>query len=173
MSTAPLDFSDPEDLRRSLEGVGVLYNTYWIRFRRGQTTFDQTVRNSRVLFEAAAGAGIGRIVHFSVANPFAGFQACLPQGQGTVGGNSEGNGYPPRHHHANPGRRPRRPAAEQRVWALRQFATFSVFGRGAYPVQPVYAGNLKARTASVRKLLVILSCAVKKVKHWQPALANS
>ena len=40
-------------------------------------------------------------------------------------------------------------------------------------MQPVYAGNLKARTASVRKLLVILSCAVKKVKHWQPDLANS
>ena len=32
----PLDFSDPDGLRRSMEGAGVLYNTYWIRFGRGR-----------------------------------------------------------------------------------------------------------------------------------------
>ena len=64
----PLDFSDPDALRRSMEGAGVLYNTYWIRFGRGETTFDRAVENSKLLFEAAADAGVQRTVHFSVAN---------------------------------------------------------------------------------------------------------
>lgn len=53
----PLDFSDSEDLRRSIDGAGVLYNTYWIRFARGLTTFEQAVETSRLLFDAAAQAG--------------------------------------------------------------------------------------------------------------------
>ena len=65
---ALLDFSDPEGLQQSMEGAGVLYNTYWIRFGGGWTTFEQAVENSGVLYEAAAQAGDGRIVHFSVAN---------------------------------------------------------------------------------------------------------
>ena len=65
---APLDFSDPDGLCRSMQGAGVLYNTYWIRFGRGRTTFEQAVENSRVLFDAGVRAGVGRIVHFSVAN---------------------------------------------------------------------------------------------------------
>ena len=65
---APLDFSDPDGLCRTMQEAGVLYNTYWIRFGRGLTTFEQAVANSRALFDAAAKAGVGRIVHFSVAN---------------------------------------------------------------------------------------------------------
>ena len=64
----PLDFSDPDGLRRSMLEAGVFCNTYWVRFGRGGTTFDQAVENSKVLFEAVAQAGVGRIVHFSVAN---------------------------------------------------------------------------------------------------------
>ena len=29
---APLDFSDPDGLCRTMQGAGVLYNTYWVRF---------------------------------------------------------------------------------------------------------------------------------------------
>ena len=63
-----LDFCDPDGLRRSMEGADVLYNTYWIRFGQGRNTFDQAVENSRVLYDAAAEAGVSRVVHFSVAN---------------------------------------------------------------------------------------------------------
>ena len=68
MGAAPLDFSDRAGLRRSIEGASVLYNTYWVRFGRGPTNLQQAVENSRILFEAAAGAGVERIVHFSVAS---------------------------------------------------------------------------------------------------------
>ena len=69
VETAPLDFSDPDGLNRSMQGAGVFYNTYWIRYARGRTTFDIAVENTGKLFEAAKRAGVGRIVHFSVTNP--------------------------------------------------------------------------------------------------------
>ena len=67
-----------------MQGAGILYNTYWVRFGRGRTTFDQAVENSKVPFDAAARAGVGRIVHFSVAN--ASTEAKLPyfRGKGQV-----------------------------------------------------------------------------------------
>ena len=69
VDAAPMDFSDPDGLRRSMEGADVLYNTYWIRFARGRMTFDRAAENTGTLFEAARRAGVGRIVHFSVTNP--------------------------------------------------------------------------------------------------------
>ena len=68
LEAAPLDFSDPDGLRRLMEGAGVFYNTYWIRYARGAYTFDRAVDNTKTLLEAASRAGVGRIVHFSVAN---------------------------------------------------------------------------------------------------------
>ena len=40
-------FDDPAALVRSLEGVSTLYNTYWVRFDRGQATFANAVEMSR------------------------------------------------------------------------------------------------------------------------------
>jgi uncharacterized protein YbjT (DUF2867 family) len=67
VEVAPLAFDD--SLNDSLGGVATLYNTYWVRFERGETTFDRAVSNSAVLFDAARRAGVRRIVHVSVANP--------------------------------------------------------------------------------------------------------
>ena len=66
---SPLDFSGQDALRRSLDGAGVLYNTYWVRYGRGETSFQSAVENSRILFEAARDAGVEKIVHISVSNP--------------------------------------------------------------------------------------------------------
>ena len=57
------------ELAGRLEGITTLYNTYWVRFERGRTTFANAVANSRALFEAARRAGVARIVHVSIANP--------------------------------------------------------------------------------------------------------
>ena len=142
---SPLDFSDPDGLRRSMEGANVLYNTYWIRFGRGRTTFDQALENSRILYDAAALAGVGRIVHFSVAN--ASQDSGLPyfRGQGQVEGILRDTGIP----HAII--RPTLVFGEgdlllnNMAWALRRFPVFPVFGRGDYPVQPIYAEDLAAQ----------------------------
>lgn len=65
----PLGFAERAALRQSFEGVDTLYNTYWVRFTRGSTTFDTAVDNSRRLFAAAADAGVRRIVHVSMTQP--------------------------------------------------------------------------------------------------------
>ena len=145
VETAPLDFSDPDGLRRAMEGADVLYNTYWIRFAHGQTTFNHAVENTRTLFEAAQRAGIGRIVHFSVANPSAGSDLPYFRGKAQVEDMLVGLGIP----YAII-----RPTLvfgdgdlllNNIAWALRRFPVFPVCGSGDYPVQPVYAEDLAAQ----------------------------
>ena len=79
MEVRPLDLTDADGLRRSLTGVDTLYNTYWVRFPHGDTTFDTAIEGSAALFGAAAAAGVRRIVHVSithadVASPYAYFR---------------------------------------------------------------------------------------------------
>ncbi len=62
-------FEEPAALREALEDVRVLYNTYWVRFDHGASTFARAVENSRALFRAAADAGVERVVHVSITNP--------------------------------------------------------------------------------------------------------
>lgn len=68
VASAAFNFDRPAALAESLRGVDTLYNTYWIRFARGSTTFDRAVANTATLVDAARAAGIRRIVHLSVVN---------------------------------------------------------------------------------------------------------
>jgi nucleoside-diphosphate-sugar epimerase len=66
----PYNFSEPHDLEKSLRGINVLMNTYWVRFDNPPDfTFAQAIANSKVLFDAAKRAGVGRVVHISITNP--------------------------------------------------------------------------------------------------------
>jgi uncharacterized protein YbjT (DUF2867 family) len=65
----PLDFTDPAALTESLRGARTLYNTYWVRFAHGNVDHLAAVTRSRVLFQAAAEAGVPRIVHVSITHP--------------------------------------------------------------------------------------------------------
>ncbi len=69
VEVVPLPFDDPAALRKALDGVEVLYNTYWVRFDHGASTFERAVANSRQLFRIAAEAGVARVVHVSITNP--------------------------------------------------------------------------------------------------------
>ncbi len=40
---APLNFSRPDELARSMPGAAVLYNTYWVRFAYGKIDHAQAV----------------------------------------------------------------------------------------------------------------------------------
>ena len=68
LEVRPLSLSDPASLRRSLAGVDTLYNTYWVRFPRGETTFESAVAASATLITAAVEAGVRRIVHVSITH---------------------------------------------------------------------------------------------------------
>ena len=142
VETVPLDLSDPEGLRRSMQGAGVLYNTYWIRYARGEMTFDRAVENTGRLFEAAVEAGVGRIVHFSVSNPSHNSELPYFRGKAQVEEMlmSLGVSYAII-----------RPTLvygdgdlllNNMAWALRRFPVFPVYGNGEYPVQPIHAQDL-------------------------------
>ena len=113
VETAPLDFSDPDGLRRSMQGAGVFYNTYWIRYAHGRITFDLAVENTRTLFEAAKRAGVGRIVHFSVTNVSSGSGLPYFRGKAQVEDMLKGLGVPYAIIRPSTGLRGRRPAAQQ------------------------------------------------------------
>lgn len=65
----PYNFENPERLTETLRGASTLINTYWVRFPRGQATFEGAVQNTRALIAAAKHAGVRQIVHVSIANP--------------------------------------------------------------------------------------------------------
>jgi NADH dehydrogenase len=54
-----------------MRGAATLYNTYWVRFARGDVDHPVAVTRSRVLLQAAVTAGVRRIVHVSITNPSA------------------------------------------------------------------------------------------------------
>ncbi len=148
VNAAPLDFSDRAALSRSMEGAEVLYNTYWIRFERGDTTFDGAVENSKLLFEAAIDAGISKIVHISVSNPSPNSQLPYFSGKWRVEEALQDSGIP----YAII-----RPTLvfgkgdlllNNIAWAIRRFPFFPIYGDGDYPVQPIYAEDLATQAVA-------------------------
>lgn len=69
IETRPLNLDHPAERTGSLRGAHTLYNTYWVRFAHGRVDHEAAVANSRTLFEAAARAGVERIVHVSITHP--------------------------------------------------------------------------------------------------------
>lgn len=69
VDVAPLNFDNYDELKRSLDGVSILYNTYWVRIAYGGMTFEKAIDNSQKLIKAAEEAGVSRIVHISITNP--------------------------------------------------------------------------------------------------------
>ena len=137
---------DEAALTAELRGASTLYNTYWVRFPRGQVTWESVLANTRTLLRAARAAGVERVVHFSVANasddsPFPYFRAKAL---------AEGEVRRSRLEHAIV--RPTLIVGPEDVllnniaWALRRLPVFLVAGDGRYRVQPVTATDV-ARAA--------------------------
>ena len=89
---APFDFEDPARLAEHLMGATTLYNTYWVRFPRGDVTFERAVANTETLVAAATRAGVERIVHVSITNPSE--ESPFPYFRGKRG-SSDSSGSPP------------------------------------------------------------------------------
>jgi uncharacterized protein YbjT (DUF2867 family) len=137
VETAPLRFDDPAALADSLRGAKRLYNTYWIRFPRGETTFETAVANTRTLVAAAREAGIERLVHVSVTN--AAEDSPLPyfRGKARLERDIAASGLS--HAIVRPTLvfGPEDILVNNIAWLLRRMPIFLVPGAGDYRVQPV------------------------------------
>jgi len=139
---ARLQFGDPDALVAALRGADVLVNTYWIRYPHGGLRFDDAVGNSAVLLASAATAGVGRVVHLSVANPKDDDRLDYYRGKAQVEAVVGGMGIP----HAivrpmlvvGPGDI----LINNIAWCLRRFPVFAMPGAGSYRVQPVLLDDL-------------------------------
>jgi len=140
----PYHFDEPHRLRESLQGVEVLINTYWVRFDHRLFSHQTAVANTKILFQAARAAGVGRIVHVSITNPDA--NSPLPYFSGKAELESALTALGLSHCIL-------RPAVlfgkedvliNNIAWSLRHLPIFGVFGRGNYRLQPIHVNDFAA-----------------------------
>jgi len=138
----PYRFQDRDALAASLEGATTLYNTYWVRFERGETTFARAVANTEILLEAAKMAGVRRIVHISIAHADEGSSLPYFRGKGQAEALVRESGL------AHAILRPTVLFGGEAIlfnnigWMLRKFPLFAVPGSGDYRLQPIYVDDV-------------------------------
>jgi NADH dehydrogenase len=138
----PFNFDRPVELTESLRGAKTLYNTYWVRYQRGQLSFDKAVENNRILISAAEKAGIHRIVHISITNPSKDSPFPYFRGKAVV----EKTIIESRLSYAI--LRPTVVFGPEGIlfnniaWLLRKFPVFAIPGSGEYRIQPVFVEDL-------------------------------
>lgn len=138
----PFNFDNREKLIKTLEGVSVLYITYWVRFNYKMFTHADAVRNTTILFESAAKAGVERIIYVSITNPSENSHLEYFSGKGKLENILKDLGV---------SYSILRPAVlfgkediliNNIAWALRKLPVFGVFGNGQYRLQPIYVDDL-------------------------------
>jgi uncharacterized protein YbjT (DUF2867 family) len=141
----PLDFGASDELRLSLGGAHTLYNTYWVRFAHGQVSHELAVANSRLLFAAAAAAGVRRIVHISITNPSPTAADSYFRGKARVEQALAECGIPS-HAIARPAILFGRGGVllNNIAWLLRRLPVFAIGGRGDYRLRPINVDDLAA-----------------------------
>ena len=138
----PFNFDNPGKLIETIHGVDTFYNTYWVRFSHGENTFKRAVDNTRTLFDAAARAGVRRVVHVSITNP--GTNSPLPyfQGKAQLEAVLQGSGL------SYAIIRPTVIFGKEDILInniahlLRRFPIFAIPGSGDYQLQPIFAEDL-------------------------------
>ena len=138
----PFNFDKPAKLEESLLGVSVLYNTYWVRFNYKTFTYADAVRNTEIMFKAAKGAGVKRIVHISITNPSLDSPLEYFSGKARLEKSLIESGM------SYAILRPTVLFGKEDIlinniaWGLRHLPVFGVFGDGEYKMQPIYIDDL-------------------------------
>jgi len=144
----PFHFENPDQLRKDLEGVATLYNTYWVRFPHGRRTYADAIANTRTLIRAAEQAGVRKFVHVSIANPSA--DSPLPYYRGKAALEAALA-------ESTLSWAIVRPTVifglediliNNMAWLVRNFPVFLIPGSGNYRLQPVYAEDLAEITTN-------------------------
>ena len=144
----PLDFERPNLLVRALEGIDVLFNTYWVRFNHRRFDHETAVKNSEILFRAARSAGVRRVVHTSITNPALDSPLSYFRGKAAVEDALRSSGF---------SYAILRPAVffggddiliNNIAWTLRRLPIFGLFGDGSYRLRPIHIDDFA--TAAVQ-----------------------
>ena len=143
----PIDFDDPERLVESLRGASALHNTYWVRYDYGGGTrdfgYELAVANTRTLFGCARRAGVGRVVHVSVANASAESEWGYFQGKARLEADLRNSGLS--YSIVRPTvifGGPENVLINNIAWLLRRLPVFGLFGRGDYRLTPVHVDDV-------------------------------
>ncbi len=143
----PYDFDRPDKLAHTLRGASALVNTYWIRYPRGEATFERAIRNTRALIGAAVEGRVSRIVHVSIANASPDSPLGYYKGKAELEQVVKDTGVP----YAI-----LRPTVifglediliNNIAWFLRHFPVFLVPGDGQYGVRPIHVEDMAALVA--------------------------
>ncbi len=138
----PFNFDNPKKLKKSLKGVRVLYNTYWVRFNYKLFTLADALRNSLTLLNAAKEAGVRKIVHISITNPSEDSHLEYFRGKAKLEKALMDTGL------SYSIIRPTVLFGKEDIlinniaWALHKLPVFAVFGNGHYRLQPIYVDDL-------------------------------
>ena len=138
----PYDFDHPDQLRKTLLGTSTLINTYWVRFPRGESTFQTAVRNTRSLIAAAKDAGVERILHVSIANPSAESPLGYYRGKAELEQAVIDSGL------SYMIVRPTVIFGDEDIlinniaWFVRRFPVFGIPGDGRYRIRPIYVEDM-------------------------------
>jgi len=144
LEVRPLPFANPSRLAASLRGAAVLYNTYWVRFNHRGFDHATAVANTLRLFEAAAAAGVRRVVHLSITNPDEGSHLEYFRGKARLERALRSSGL---------SWAILRPAVifgdegiliNNIAWFLRRFPVFGVFGDAGARIRPIHVRDLAA-----------------------------
>jgi len=144
LTVAPLAFDRPADLAAALAGVDTLFNTYWIRFPRGSTTFERAVVDSAVLFAAARRAGVRRIVHLSVVGASPDAPTPYTRAKAQVEGMLRSSGLEWAIVRPTLTYGPNDILVNNLAWALRRLPVYGIPGDGRYTIQPVHLDDVAA-----------------------------
>lgn len=142
LPAVPFNFNRPQELAASLQGVSVLYNTYWVRFNQPRFTHADAGQNTLILFEAAKKAGVERVIHVSITNPAEDSPLEYFSGKAKLERALVESGLS----HAI--LRPTVLFGKEDIllnniaWVLRYLPVFGVFGDGQYKLQPIYVDDL-------------------------------
>jgi uncharacterized protein YbjT (DUF2867 family) len=142
ISVRPFDSTDPDALVASLAGVETLFNTYWLRFPRGSSTFEGAVGRSAALLAAAREAGVRRVVHVSVVNASQDAETTYVRAKAALEAIVRSSGLEWVIVRPTLTYGPNDILINNLAWALRRLPIYGLPGLGRYTVQPVHVDDV-------------------------------
>jgi len=163
----------PDDIAEALEGVATLFNTYWLRFPRGDQTFEGAIARSATLLAVARESGVRRVVHVSVVNASPGAETPYVRAKAALESVVMASGLewvivrPTLTYGMSD------ILINNLAWALRRLPIYGIPGSGRYTVQPVHVDDVARLCVegSVGEASLVLDAAGPEILEYRDLVA--